>query len=378
MTTDIASILPPNSTDLERRLSAAFDRDELGILADAFRRLKTEPQAVVLPWLASEWQLAGFVKYHETLQDLIDEGLPWLMERGTAAAVERVLSWLSMKLTTLEEEDAKLSLDPGRIVRHEELPDIVYLIGQSIPAHVDLYRIFHGYDIRPIGLSGPEALDEGFLSDDSGIWVEVDGEWVKLSFGQNHAIWIDGSQGHVARTAQGAGGFQRVWYEDRARLSIWELDSEIVPNLGAVMTHLLAQEVRGVNAHPESLGRRVNIARMSIDLDEDRDAFGDLNCGFAGSAVIEMNPFVLSDSALSDHDNDLRRIFIDEQFSDDRALLYAPPFAPEEASPTARRDAHEGRASRGAGGGWRGGWDERKWYSDAIRVPSNLTHTELE
>jgi hypothetical protein len=378
MVTDIARLLPPNSTDLEKRLCAAFDRDGLGLLADTFRRLKTEPQAAILPWLAAEWQLSGFVKYHPDLPSLIEEGLPWLMERGTAAAVERVLSWLDMTLKTLEEDASRLSFDPGRVILHEELPDVVYLILQSIPAHVDLYRIFHGYDIRPIGLSGPEALDEGFLSDDSGIWVEVDGEWVKLSFGQNHAVWINGAHGHVVRTARGDAGYSRIWYEDRARLSIWALDSEIVPNWKVVVGMLFAHEYRGVDAHPPSLGRRIDVARMSIDLDEDRDGFGDINHGFAGAWDIEMRPFVLSDSALSDHDNDLRHIYVDEQFIDDRPLSYAPPLSPARASPTARRDRHQFRASRGSGSGWTGKWDTRKWYANAIRIPSNITHTEQE
>ncbi|MDR3353217.1 MAG: phage tail protein [Zoogloeaceae bacterium] len=377
MTTDIARILPPNSTDLEKRLAAAFDRDMLGLLADAPRRLKTEPQAVILPWLASEWWLAGFVKYHPDLPTLIDEGLPWLMERGTAAAVERVLSWIGMTLTTLEEDGARLSLDPGRIVAHDELPDIVYLIGQSIPAHVDLYRIFHGYDIRPIGLSGPEALDEGLLSDDSGIWINVDGEDVKLSFGMRRASWINGSFGHALLTARGDVTFGRTWYEDRARLSVWHLDSEIVPNRRVTMGQLMSVEYTGIDAHPPTFGRHLNIARSALALDDDRDAFGDLNHGFAGGCDIEMNPFVLSGSALSDHDNDVRHIFIDERFESGH-ILATPALNP---APLARVMRTEGRSSnitRGAGGGWRGGWDSRSWWPEAIRIASKLTLIQKE
>ncbi|MCL2346285.1 MAG: phage tail protein, partial [Desulfobulbus sp.] len=167
VTSRLSPLLPPNSTDLERRLCATFDRDTLGKLADAARNLDSERPEAFLPWLAAEWFLAGFVPYFSTLSELIDAGLPWLMERGTAASVTRALSWIGLAVS-IEEDGPRLQLDTGRSIQPDELADLVYLVLASIPAHVDLYRLYHDYDLRPIGLSMLAALDDGLLSDDSG------------------------------------------------------------------------------------------------------------------------------------------------------------------------------------------------------------------
>ncbi|MCL2020933.1 MAG: phage tail protein [Betaproteobacteria bacterium] len=378
MVTPIHALLPPNSTDLEMRLCAAFDRDTLSVLADVPRRLKTEPADVLLPWLASEWFLAGFVKYFPTLRDLIEAGLPWLMERGTAAAVKRALRWIDINVAKIEEDGSRLQLDTGRVIYAEELADVVYLILASIPAHVDLYRLYYGYDLRPIGLSMPAALDEGLLSDDSGIWVNIDGEDVKLSFGHKLSRWIDFTAGHFIYGARRDTCFDRVWYEDRARLSVWHLDSEIIPNRKIVIGQLITSGVSGtggINAYPPTLGRHLNIARSALDLDEDADPFGDLNCGFAGGISIEYNPFVLSDSKLSDHDNDLRHIYIDERFSENRAAAPAP-LDPTPVTLAARAVMASQHISRGTRENWTGVWDSRRWQADSIRIPTRLIHEE--
>lgn len=377
MTTTVETLLPPNATPLEIRLCEAFPREALGLLADAPRRLKTEPAEAVLPWLASEWFLSGFVSYFPTLEELIDAGLPWLMERGTAAAIERALSWIGMTVAQIEEDGARLQLDTGRVVSAGELSDLVYLILQSIPAHVDLYRLYHGYDLRPIGVSQTAALDDGLLSDDSGVWVNIDGEDVKLSFGHKIARWIDASDGHFVYFIRRDAAFDRTWYEDRARLSVWHLDSEIVPNRRVVQGQLIGLWTHGIDAHPPALGRHLNIARAALDLDGDLDPFGDLNCGFAGGREIEYNPFVLSGSKLSDHDNELRRIFIDQRFSDNRTIRL-PPLGPQPVYPPfARADRHGSALTRdGSGGVWTGAWNARRWYARAIRFTTRITDEE--
>jgi hypothetical protein len=373
------ALLPPNSTRLEQALADLAPRAVLDDLSESPRGVKWNPPDAYLPWLASEWFLAGFAKYFPTLRDLIDNGLPWLMERGTAAAVKDALSWIGAKVETLEDDDARLSIDPGRVIGHDELSDIVYLVLQSIPAHVDFYRIFHGYDLRPIGLSGPAALDDGLLSDDSGIWVNVDGEDVKLSFGHYLSRWIDLRAGHWIASVRRDVDFARAWYEDRARLSVWQLDSEIVPNRRAVLGNLMSMLVDGIDAHPPALGRRLTIARSALDLDDDIDSFGSLNCGFAGGLEIEWNPFVLSGSALSAHDNQVEQILIDERFSKN-ASAAPEAMEPQATYPRCNRNDTLGRNSRLSvwpQDTWRsGGWDTRLWRSPGIRIPIRMTTTE--
>ncbi|GHU28681.1 hypothetical protein AGMMS50256_11560 [Betaproteobacteria bacterium] len=378
--TPVTRLLPPNSTDLEIRLCDTFPRDELGLLADAPRRLKTEPSDVVLPWLASEWFLSGFQKYFPTLRDLIDAGLPWLMERGTAAAVVRALSWIDFPVARIEEDGSRLQLDTGRIVEADELADLIYLTLASIPAHVELYRLYHEYDLRPIGVSQTAALDQGLLSDDSGVWVTVGDEDVKLSFGARISRYLDASGGRRLWRARGDTLFDRIYYEDRARLSIWQLDSEIVPNRNVVQGQIITvYNTVGVE-DPYRLGRTLNIARSALDLDDDLDPFGDLNCGFAGGMGIEYKPFVLSDSALSDHDNDVRHLFIDERVSDDRTLTGFLELAPVAAWPMTRAQAYASHFRRGgeyekAGETWHGAWDVRAWYPRSIQVPVLITES---
>lgn len=371
-------LLPPNRTPLETAIADTAPRLIIDDLADTHRLLKFNPPDSILPWLAAEWHLSGFVKYFpDDLRALIDAGLPWLMERGTAAAVKRALSWIGLDVT-IEEDGAYLQLDPGRVITPEELADLVYLVKASIPAHVDLYRLYHDYDLRPIGVSQPAALDDGLLSDDSGVWVNVDGEDVKLSFRHRIGRWIDISNSHALYSARRDTRYDRTWYEDRARLSVWHLDSEIIPNRRVVLGQVITSGISGaggINANPPTLGRHLNIARAAIDLDNDADPLGDLNCGFAGGIDIEYNPFVLDESALSDHDNDLRCIFIDERLSENRTAAVGP-VNPAGVSSSILTVTTSRQIARSAGEHWRGAWDTRRWYAESIRIPSKLTHTE--
>jgi hypothetical protein len=321
---------------LERRLCDAFDRGEFGALADAPRRLKTEPSAVMLPWLASEWGLGELARFFPDLPSLIDAALPWLMERGTAAAVERALSWIGFDDVLIEEHGARLSLDLGRIPTTEELEDVVHLIVLSIPAHVTLYRLYHGHDLRPIGVSRPEPMDAGLLSDDSGVWITIDGKAVKLSFGISREVHVVSGLDHRVHGHRHDTTWTRTFYEDRPRLDVsFHGDVVTVPNRKIIVISGIWFQSEGIDANPPTLGRRLDIARSATDLDNDIDPLGDLNCGFAGGYDIELNPFVLDESLLSDHDNQLVHVFIDEKFHDERRS--AADLAPRAEIPGWRR-----------------------------------------
>jgi hypothetical protein len=371
-----SALLPPNATPLEIAIADVAPRPLLDELADAPRLLKSNPPDSVVPWLAAEWFLADFIKYFPDARALIDAGLPWLMERGTAAAVKRVLSWLGMHNVMLEEDGSKLQIDTGSSAAPEQLEDILHLVNASIPAHVELYRLYHQYDLRPIGISQDAALDNGLLSDDSGVWVTVGDERVKLSFGSTISRYLDASGGRKLWEARRDREFAHVFYEDRARLSVWRLDSEIVPNRNVVMGQLITLFNSIGVRDPWQLGRHLNIARSALDLDEDVDPFGDLNCGFAGGADIEYNPFVLSGSELSNHDNDLRHFFIDERTSDDRTLSGILALDPVATCPVTQTRCYCSHTRRdGSGETWHGAWDARSWYPTGIQTPVWMTES---
>lgn len=199
-----AQLLPPNATPLERALADSAPRQCLERLVEAPRRLKSAPPAQLVPWLAAEWFLSDFIGFFPDAQALVEAGLPWLKVRGSAAAVKQALAWIGMR-STLEEDGARLQLDPGTPTAPQNLAAIKQLVGASIPAHVQLYRLYHGYDRRRLLASSGQRWSEALLSDDSGVWLDA----IKLSFGRVQRSAgqrpVSSGQGsltrqHVART----------------------------------------------------------------------------------------------------------------------------------------------------------------------------------
>lgn len=218
-----ATLLPPSSTPLELALADIAASMLLSAsTAEVPRNLRTDIDAAVTPWLAAEWFLADFSKFFDDPAALIAGGLPWLHERGTAAAVKRALGWIGLTVT-LEEDGARLQIDPGMIIDHDQLADIIHLVTASIPAHVWFYRMYHGYDLRPLRLDA-SRLDDALLDDDSGVWRDG----VKLSFGTRAVTAIpqapEPSTAAVAHRLYSS----RIHEDNSWRLDAWELDSEIL------------------------------------------------------------------------------------------------------------------------------------------------------
>lgn len=229
-----ASLLPPNATALERAVADTMPRQLLEPLADAPRRLKSEPHDAVVPWLAAEWFLADFTAYFPDTRALIAAGLPWLRVRGTAAAVQQALSWIGVA-ATLEEDGARLQLDPGTPAAPENLADIRHLVNASIPAHVLFYRLYHGHDLRPLRLDA-SRLDDGMLDDDSGVWRDG----VKLSFGTRAAALVAQTDDPI-RCGYLRLYSTRIWDDNSWRLDAWALDSEILIDVaGGIVSQLSA------------------------------------------------------------------------------------------------------------------------------------------
>ncbi|PUE20352.1 phage tail protein [Limnohabitans sp. WS1] len=135
------------------------------------------------PWLAAEWGLSPFADQFADIDALLEAGVPWLRERGSAAAVRRVLGWLGYTTNVvLEEEGPYLHIDLGRVASAEELEVVARLVRHSIPLHVHFYRVYHGWDLRALRLDGGQPLDQAMLDTDSGAWVNTSTGALKVSF----------------------------------------------------------------------------------------------------------------------------------------------------------------------------------------------------
>ncbi|WP_068634903.1 phage tail protein [Thauera butanivorans] len=247
------SLLPPNATEFERKAETALRFDALDDAIDAVGGFKGEVPEQFAAWLAAEWFLADFSRHFPTAAALIAAGLPWLRQRGTTAAVQRALGWIDLD-AVLEEDGARLHLDPGTPAAPERLADVRHLVERSIPAHVRFYRLFHGYDIRHLRLDR-SRLDDALLDDDSG--VVVDG--LKLSFGTRaaHAFAEPADAGAIDGAAASIYSV-RVFLDDSWRLDAWLLDSEILLDAAGRVIEQYA-----IVLNPEALGSIVSI-RWSV------------------------------------------------------------------------------------------------------------------
>lgn len=253
----VSQLLPPSSTRLERALAEAMTDPALDALAEAPRRLKSTLPSAVVPWLAAEWFLADFTRYFSDARALIAAGLPWLRVRGTAAAVKLALAWIGLS-AVLEEDGARLQLDPGSVAATAQLAEIKHLVGASIPAHVGFYRMYHGYDLRPLRLDA-SRLDDALLDDDSGVWRDG----VKLSFGTRATTVLSGADDPL-RSSLTRIYSTRVWEDNSWRLDAWSLDSEILIDAasGSVsqQSAALASDIDGEVAHGYQRGAAVTLA----------------------------------------------------------------------------------------------------------------------
>lgn len=219
-------ILPPQSTSLERAVDETMPA--WGHMADAIEPASVRADPQFQPWLAVQWQVAQFAPYFDSVDALLAAAMPWLMERGNPAALRRALSWLGYENVTIDEDGAWLHLDLGRALQSHEMAAIVHVVRASLPAHVRFYRVFHGYDLRPIVLDRGPALDVGMLDGYSG----VPGDHGLLeSFGIRRGRTLP-----PAPIGQPSGAPTQVRvsvsrYDDMPVLDAWRLDSRVLSAL---------------------------------------------------------------------------------------------------------------------------------------------------
>ncbi len=282
------TVLPTGATALEVVLDTTFPRG-WGALADSAEPWATSRDAAMLPWLAQQWQVAQFAPYFDTAEALLDEAVPWLMERGTAAGAVRALRWIGFEQARVEEDGPYLHIHPGRLPAPHEVARIAHVVRASMPAHVALYRIVHGLDLRPIVLDSGPAADVGLLGGYSGV-IDPD-TGVVLSFGRSRAA-------STASPLQAAPAGRRTHrrmdisrYDDMPVLDTWRLDSRLLqavagglrkqrsnttsaPPLGGG-AHLrravhVAAAPQALTAAPSAAGRRVRMAMAPVQISPPR------------------------------------------------------------------------------------------------------------
>jgi hypothetical protein len=185
------SLMPDNATPFEEVFSRAIDTYErLDPVISSLHGLKLmNPPASFLPYLVYEYGLGELSPYVPNLYDLIREGIAWQRVRGTPLAMEKALGWLSYT-AVIEEAPVRreywnaFSLELDRVRDDEaDLLGINGVANLSTPMRSDLWRGFHGYDIRAAeaGFSQAGAV---FVGNDSG--VRIPGAAAKWSFGRSY------------------------------------------------------------------------------------------------------------------------------------------------------------------------------------------------
>lgn len=252
------TILPPQSTELERAVDQCTPH--WGPLADAVEPATVQANAQFQPWLAVQWQVAQFAPYFNTVDELLAEAVPWLMERGNAASLRRVLGWLGYDNVTIDEQGAWLHIDVGQPLQPEELARVAHVVRASLPAHVTFYRVFHGYDVRPIVLDRGPALDAGMLDGYSGVLGQ---HGVVESFAIRRGRTLPPAPIGQPQRASTAVRMHVARYADVPILDAWRLDSPVIT---AVSGGRMALNMRTSNTPDAGAGWRVSsrsIARAS-------------------------------------------------------------------------------------------------------------------
>lgn len=261
----MVSLLPPNATEFERRAEEANRFDTVVEAVDAIAGVKTDIPDAFAAWLAAEWWLADFAPYFASTSALIAAGLPWLRQRGTAAAVQRALSWIPFE-ALLEEDGARIHLDPGTATAPQRLADIRHLVGRSLPAHVRFYRLFHAYDLRHFRLDR-SRLDDGLLDDDSGVVVDA----LKLSFGTRTAYAF--AEPITPAPFVGVWSIYSVtiWDDDGWRLDAWRLDSDLTIDAAGRVISQTIQILAEPNDEEPALLSRSDVVSLLTPLEGNPD-----------------------------------------------------------------------------------------------------------
>ncbi|MDR1235550.1 MAG: phage tail protein, partial [Holosporaceae bacterium] len=294
--------------------------------------------------LALDWEYSLAQVNIDDFVERVLKGLEFHRLRGTPAALRNALSWYGFDNIIIEEEP------PGEHFAEfqigiEEIPNgfvpdpIINVAAYAAPLRSRLSRMYNKlYDERCLFLDN-SRLDEGVLSDDSGIRLTEDGP--KLSFGRVNNRAIEMSLTVVSAAAL------RNHFAAAKNFDTWRLDFATFDDLpsDAINRKATAERERTVfNTNPlgkipADLFEPRRFSKSSIVLSEDA-TFDDLNTAFSGGYdEIEETPFILSFSPLSGSKTTIRRILIDEYFLREKVFSAINEFEPNILNGIREREA---------------------------------------
>ncbi|MDR0942386.1 MAG: hypothetical protein LBM19_02085 [Holosporales bacterium] len=321
------SLLPPNSTTLERNVekAAAYEANANALAGFKFR------EADSLPKLALIWEYSLAQVNVDDFQERIAKGLAFHRIRGTPASLKNALSWGGFEEIAIEEEPpgehfAEFQIGLSEIPNSFDVEAIISAATLAAPLRSRLSRMYNSlYDVRRFALDGSKFGD--FLSDDSGIRLR-DGE-PKLSFGRSNEYEAEISGISSRRT----NARERVAYAKNAdayKLDFANLDDEPPDSVnrqsGAFPTRYFWNAIPIGNL-PEQLLRGDKFAKALIVLSD--SVLEDINSALsAGYEKLEEEPFVLSLNLLSQRKSVVKQVLIEERFLRENLLSAASSYTP--------------------------------------------------
>lgn len=231
-------LLPSNSTLFERAFAATAPRPIIEGEIDRLHGLRSAPPEQFIPWVLSEYGVADLAVYFDSYAETLAAGRQWLLVRGLPASVKIALSWIGFPDPVLEEDDSwRIHVDPGSATAVEHLAALAHLFNRSVYEHVQLYRIYHQYDIRHLALDH-SRLDDSMLDDDSGI--DIDG--IKVSIGTRHAVFI-AEESLINAFGLFTTYSARIYDDNSWRLDAYSLDSDVMIDAAGRMISQVSQTI---------------------------------------------------------------------------------------------------------------------------------------
>ncbi|PID66587.1 MAG: hypothetical protein CR975_02105 [Gammaproteobacteria bacterium] len=166
---EFKTLLPPNATSTERKLERAMAFDQpLWELSGKLHQLRKRRPTPFNQWLAGEWGIADFRRFFADESQFYAAMLPWLRCRGSAVATQTALYHVGADNAVLDVEHFRLHIHLAT-PWVGDLNDFKFAVNESIPLHLQFYRLTSGCDVRHGDYDG-SYYDNCLYDDDSGVW----------------------------------------------------------------------------------------------------------------------------------------------------------------------------------------------------------------
>jgi hypothetical protein len=333
------SLLPPNSTKFERAIEAAIKYAANVSFLFGFKFENTDPQLR----LALAWEYSLAQVNIDDFAERILKGLEFHRLRGTPISLRNALSWYGFDDIIIEEEPPGEHFAEFQIgikeIPNGFMPDpVISVAAFAAPLRSRLSRMYNElYDERCL-VFDESFLDEGLLSDDSGIRLTENGP--KLSFGRVNTRAVEISPPVMSASAS------RNHFVFAKNIDAWRFDfgtlddlpSDAINRKAAIEREHSVLNVDPVGGIPTDLLKPQHISKSSIVLSEDA-ALDDITAVFAGGYdEVEEESFILSFTPLSSGKRTVKRIFIDEYSLRGKSFVVANDFEPEVHSGVRERE----------------------------------------